>query len=222
MPGVRGALPETLAAVLTASIGISLALTGVVSAFGMKFARRFARKPAMPAPVAVQTPTSEDMRPVLVIGMSKVGRRVVDGLQAFNLPVMAAERDPDAFERAIADGYPAVLGDSSDYRFFETIGAGSVKTVVIADPDIGRSTAITPTLETLFPKVTRFVHARTEDEERAFAALGMRPMRGISEPTGSDLAAAVLQHSGIDVVRISDWLMGERERIDMTDQKAAV
>ena len=69
---------------------------------------------------------------IVVIGLGKVGSRVVERLAAMQVPVVAVERNPDAsgVARARKLGVPVVIGDISDPEVYQDARVGRSQTLM--------------------------------------------------------------------------------------------
>jgi Kef-type K+ transport system membrane component KefB len=205
---LRSALGGRAVAILITGIAASLALTPAMAAGGRRLAGRLRRRAS---PNVAETTPREVLEPVVIVGMSEVGRTVADGLEANGIGYTAVELDPDRFAAARADGYPVVYGDPGDVRLMATLQLERRSAIAIAIVRYEVSAALTPVMRDRYPDVVRFI--AVEDSEAAqFDALGMRAVVSRSIPKGLELAAAILAHQGVERSAIAAWMRRQQDR----------
>lgn len=202
-------LPPLAETVLVAAVAISLAAAPFWADAGMRLARWLARR-MQEDPGTATTPSGP--RPVIVFGMTSAGRLAIDALRDNDIPVIALDNDPERFLAATADGYSVVFGDASNLRLIEAIGANHARAVVIGLPRYEVSTAVTPIIAQRFPDLKRYVAVDSLEDIPRFEALGMNAYGSMGEPTGIELATALLRDLGVPDEAVSEWLAREHDR----------
>lgn len=217
MPALHSALGPDLSALLITMVAASLALTPTLMSLGHRLAKRLADR-RWKAQSAGEAVASQPSPPIVIFGMGRVGRCVADGLEAYGIPYMGIEMDHQRFVAANADGYPVAFGDVGDLRLMEAIQMGQRPSIVISIKRYEVSRDLTPILRERYPKLTRFIGVRDEEEKAQFEALGMRAVVLRSVPKGLDLAAVVLKAHGVDDEKVLAWM---REQQDQALAKAS-
>jgi CPA2 family monovalent cation:H+ antiporter-2 len=203
LPAVSGALGAEVAAVLVAASALSLALTPMWTALGMKLAKKLAE-----ARVNVSEPLSrpDGERPILVFAMTPSGRMAVDGLRRFNVPYVAIESDADRFMQAVSDGYDVTFGDPSDVRLMKAVGVINARALALGASRYEISKEITPYVNETFPDMSRFVVVKDEAEKARHEDLNMAAIINRAVPEGLDFAVALLRFAQVDEHEIAAWM----------------
>ena len=169
LPAVAGLAEPRLVSAMVTAIAISLAVTPVVSNLGRKLAGRLRRGPA-------DMKLAGDDAPVLIIGMTPVGRALADALEYNEVGYLALEADHDRFQMALADGYAVHRANPGDPRSWEAIGIDRRQVLVIATGDTGVSRELTPLAEQRMPGVPRIIAVEGADAIEEMGALGLVPV----------------------------------------------
>ncbi len=202
LPAVALALGADIAGALVAASAASLALTPIWTGLGLKLARRLAAAKAKPATPAA--PGAD--KPILLFAMTPAGRLAMDGLKAFNVPVVAIDSDPRRFMAALADGYDVGFGDPSDLRLMKAVGATGARALALGKSRYETSLEVTPYVNETYPGLARFVVVETDAEAEKHRALGMTAVINRSMPEGLDFAAALLTFAGVEEEAVMAWM----------------
>jgi CPA2 family monovalent cation:H+ antiporter-2 len=166
LPGVAGLVEGRLVSALVTAIAISMAVTPLVSNIGRKLAGRLREGPP-------DQKLAGDDAPVLIIGMTPVGRALADALEFNDIGYLALEPDHARFEPARADGYHVHRANPADPRSWDAIGMERREVLVIATGQVQASRELTPLVEERLPEVTRVIAVPGGTEVGEFSALGM-------------------------------------------------
>jgi CPA2 family monovalent cation:H+ antiporter-2 len=202
---------QTTAVIITLTAA-SLALAPLVAGVGARLARsvagmRFVRARKGSDPVPLEAATDQEGRsPILVVGMTPIGRLIADALETTGIAFLATDSTYERFTSAAADGYPVVFGDMADPRVQEAISMGSRPGIVVTTKNYEVAARVSPMVRERFPDLKRFIWVEDEDEAERFAALGMTPVILRSEPRGVELALAVARWRGADEAQLEAWL----------------
>ncbi|MEO1039222.1 MAG: cation:proton antiporter [Pseudomonadota bacterium] len=222
LPAVASALGAEVAAILVAASALSLALTPAWAGFGLFIARRIAALRTRQAGPKEASP--DEARPILLFPMNDTGRLALDALNAFDIPVVAIDSDPDRFLAAVADGYQVTFGDPSDMRLMNAVGVTNARALALGATRYEISREVTPYVREHYPDLDRFVAVESEADRARHAALGMTAVISSGAPEGLAFAAKLLRASGIEEDQVSDWMRKTIEAYEpdrMTDQDAA-
>lgn len=169
LPAVAGLAEGRLVSAMVTAIAISLAVTPPVSTIGRKLAGRLRAGPP-------DAKMAGDDAPVLIIGMTAVGRTVADALAYNDIGYLALEPDHGRFQIALADGYPVHRANPADPRSWDAIGLGRRKVLVVATGVTDVSRELTPLIEVRMPGIARIIAVPGADEIDEMAALGLVPV----------------------------------------------
>jgi len=125
-------------------IAIALAITFVFSSLANTRAHvvyaalenllcRFERQQRLPDDLPIEVNDAQ----VLVFGMGRVGAGVYDTLlEKYSDSVLGIDSDLHAANKNIAEGRNVIVGDATDYDFWERLRPGSVKMIMLDMPNI--------------------------------------------------------------------------------------
>ncbi|WP_379922916.1 cation:proton antiporter [Erythrobacter sp. R86502] len=169
LPAVAGLAEPRLVSALVTAIAISLAVTSLISNIGRKLAGRLRAGPP-------DRKLAGDDAPVLIIGMTPVGRALADALSYNDIGYLALEADHDRFELALADGYHVHRANPADPRSWDAIGIDRRTVLVVATGDTSVSREVTPLAQERMPNIARIIAAPGPDEASEMAQLGLLPV----------------------------------------------
>ena len=149
----------------TARIGVRLA------AKAHRPAAPEARLPEVPATVA--GPAIPDGDHAIVVGYGRVGRIVVEGLQAMELPAVVIEQDRQRTLELRAAGVPAVHGNATASGVLEHGNVASARVLILAAPESFQTARIIELARGHNPDIDIAVRANTESEVAELAQQGV-------------------------------------------------
>jgi len=211
-------MPGPLMSSVVAAIALSLALAPAWAGLGGRLSREIVRRTHNEAADAVSSDSPLD-RPVIIVGMTQIGRLTVDALKDHDIPFVATEFDPDRMLSAVADGYRVSFGDAANMKLIEALGGTKARAMVIGIPRFEVSQSVTPMVMRRFPDLIRFVTVDTPEEMERFSALGIRTHFAIGEPRGIEMVIDMLTTLGIPEDRVSAWLSHVTERYAIGEAK---
>ncbi|MEZ5985094.1 MAG: cation:proton antiporter [Hyphomonas sp.] len=211
-------MPGPLMSSVVAAIALSLALAPAWAGLGGRLSREIVRRTHKEAADAVSSDSPLD-RPVIIVGMTQIGRLTVDALKDHDIPYVATEFDPDRMLSAVADGYRVSFGDAANMKLIEALGGTKARAMVIGIPRFEVSQSVTPMVMRRFPDLIRFVTVDTPEEMERFSALGIRTHFAIGEPRGIEMVIDMLTTLGIPEDRVSAWLSHVTERYAIGEAK---
>lgn len=138
--------------ILTAVVGVSLALTPIVFGIATRLAKK--REAKMP-----DADFSEADGRVLVIGFGRFGQVVSQFLMARGIDVTAIDRDADQIRAARRFGFQVYYGDGSRLDVLRAAGAGDAILVAVCVDDRKSSMQIVELLQQHFPLAKLYVRA---------------------------------------------------------------
>lgn len=169
LPAVAGLAEPRLVSAMVTAIAISLAVTPLVSNIGRKLAGRLRQGPP-------DAKLAGEDAPVLVIGMTDVGRALADALEFNEVGYLALDADHDRFQMALADGYHVHRANPADPRSWDAIGIERRQVLVVATGQTDVSRELTPLVEGRMPQIARIIAVPGAHEIEEMAALGMVPV----------------------------------------------
>ncbi|MEN6544200.1 monovalent cation:proton antiporter-2 (CPA2) family protein [Parvibaculum sp.] len=138
--------------ILTAVVGVSLALTPIVFGTATRLAKK--REAKMP-----DADFSEADGHVLVIGFGRFGQVVSQFLMARGIDVTAIDRDADQIRAARRFGFQVYYGDGARLDVLRAAGAGNAVLVAVCVDDRKSSMQIVELLQQHFPLAKLYVRA---------------------------------------------------------------
>ena len=210
MPSIRALVGEQRTGVLIAAVALSLAATPTLAEAGRTLAGRMRRRKMLATDPELLE--QEQVAPVFIAGMGRVGRTLADALNEFGIAYSAVERDDKRLREAVADGYQVAYGDFADPRIWEPIALQGRTITVLTAPRFEVSRELSPIAAARFPNLKRVAVVRDPQEAERFRSLGALPVIDRSVPSGLDLAVFVLGELGIDPDRVATWMRQQQDR----------
>ncbi|WP_127842111.1 NAD(P)-binding protein [Actinomyces wuliandei] len=187
------------------SVSLAVALSSVVASVVNKRARGTVHRlsHAMPdhAPDALhpsEVPVEAEEVDTVVFGMGRVGlvtyQQLIEDLPAQPdgavPPVLGVDNDADKVEHLVSLGLNVIEGDATDTDFWERLGAGHVRTAVLAMPEPGASLTVLDWIDHHEFAGEVLAVARYRDEAREMKERGVDVVINIYEGVGKALAHA--------------------------------
>jgi CPA2 family monovalent cation:H+ antiporter-2 len=161
--------------VYTAILAASL-LTILINAALVRWAPRWMEGTRLVAPaggdVALAAAETAARGHTVVCGFGRVGSAVADALEAFDVPYVAIDVDPDVVRALRGRRLPSLYGDAASREILERAGAGTATLVVLALPDIDRAHRAVRVVRELNPGVPILARAHTDQGRDRLAAAG--------------------------------------------------
>jgi monovalent cation:proton antiporter-2 (CPA2) family protein len=166
----EGVLSGELVEILSAVIALSMAITPLLFALGMRLSRRMTQEKA----AALPTPTEqEDIRKqVIIAGFGRVGETIARILSDLDIPFTAVDLDPVHVKKARDEGYNAIYGDAARPEILRAVGASKAALLVITldDPKAAERMIISARRECA--TLPTYVRTHNATAARALRALG--------------------------------------------------
>lgn len=214
-------VPPFFETMIVAGVALSLAIAPVWADLGMRLSRKIVAMKTNDAPApANDIPTAEG--PVVVFGMTDIGRLAVDALRENNIKFLAIDNDPDRFVSASADGYDVLFGNAANMNFFSAITGKNACAVVVDAPNYAVAKSVNPTVRQQYPDILRFVSLQSQEEREQFNALGFRSWLSRTTPPGVEMVADLLQQMDVEDDKIAEWLKTISERYHIEDRSEEV
>jgi CPA2 family monovalent cation:H+ antiporter-2 len=129
-----------------------------------EFARRLERRQDPYAELPMSTERKYLEGQVVVVGYGRVGRRIVQALDARGIPYVIAEQNREAVEDLRKKGKAAVSGDASDPAVLIQAHIAHAAMLVVATPDPVNVRKMADTARALNPGIEIVLRTHSEDE----------------------------------------------------------
>ena len=128
----------------------------------------------------------------IVCGAGRVGRAVCDRLADKGMPFVIVEKDPERYNRAIAQGHMAVHGSATDDETLIKAGIERAGGIVCAASADGENLVITLSARELNPDIPIVSRGGEEDSVRKFKRAGASHVVSPAANGGKDIANLLL------------------------------
>jgi len=202
----EGRLEARPAGVLSAAVGLSLALTPALAALARALSERIEAVPDAEARAAAPG----DPRGVVLIGFDDVGEALARILIEEKIPYVAFTSDRDRALEGLARGFPVEMGDPTRPRALARVAAGraSAVAVLLADPEL--LVWVARTLRTIAPEVPVVAMAEDRQVRAELVAAGLHEVVPRDDAAATRLGVALLRVLGRSENEIGECLEAER------------
>jgi CPA2 family monovalent cation:H+ antiporter-2 len=114
-------------------------------------------------------PAAEVRDHVVIVGLGRVGRALVEALRHRRVPCVVVDTRRDIVERLRAEGQPAVLGDAQLPEVLAQAHLQNAKVLVVATPDVLAVRQIAHTARALRPAIQILLRTHSADEAALLA-----------------------------------------------------
>ena len=166
----EGVLSGELVEILSAVIALSMAITPLLFALGIRLSRRMTQEKASALPTPIE---QEDTRKqVIIAGFGRVGETIARILSDLDIPFTAVDLDPVHVKKARDEGYQAIYGDAARPEILRAVGADRAALLVITldDPKAAERMIISARRECA--TLPTYVRTHNATAARALRALG--------------------------------------------------
>lgn len=148
---------------------------------------------------------------VVLCGFGRVGSALGKALEAFGLPYVAIDRDPDIIRRAKNQGTACLYGDASHHELLVKAGAADASLIIVALPEIEPAALTVGRIRNLNPKIPILARAHGVAEAERLGAVGASE---VIQPE-VEASATLIRHSlswfGVPKDRILDYVEQYRQ-----------
>lgn len=155
---------------------------------------------------------------VVVCGFGRVGNSLGKALEAFNLPYVAIDRNPDTIRRLQGRGTPCLYGDASHRELLVKAGTADASLIIVALPEIESAALAVGRMRDLNPKVPILARAHGSTEAERLSALGVTEVIQPDIETSATLIRHSLSWFGIPKDRILDYVEQYRQSMETKRQ----
>ena len=155
---------------------------------------------------------------VILCGFGRVGSSLGKALEAFNLPYVVIDRNPDTIRRLQGRGTPCLYGDASHRELLMKAGAADASLMIFALPEIESAALAVARTRELSPTVPLLARAHGSAEAERLSALGVTEVIQPVVETSATLIRHTLAWFGVPKDRMLDYV--ERYRLSMETKRS--
>ena len=155
---------------------------------------------------------------VILCGFGRVGSSLGRALEAFNLPYVVIDRNPDTIRRLQGRGTPCLYGDASHRELLMKAGAADASLMIFALPEIESAALAVARTRELSPTVPLLARAHGSAEAERLSALGVTEVIQPVVETSATLIRHTLAWFGVPKDRMLDYV--ERYRLSMETKRS--
>ncbi len=153
---------------------------------------------------------------VILCGFGRVGSSLGKALEAFNLPYVVIDQNPDAIRRLQIRGTPCLYGDSSHRELLIKAGTADSSLIIVALPDIDSSALAVARIRDLNASVPILARVHGPAEAERLTALGVTEIIQPEIETSATLIRHALTWFGVPKDRILDYVEHYRQPMETT------
>lgn len=151
---------------------------------------------------------------VVVCGFGRGGTSLGKALEAFNLPYVVIDRNPDTIRRLQIRGIPCLYGDASHRELLVKAGMADASLIIVALPEIESAALAVDRMRNLNPKVPILARAHGSVEAERLRALGVTEVIQPDVETSATLIRHSLTWFGIPKDQILDYVEQYRQSME--------
>lgn len=193
-----GAMAAEPAALLTATIALSMVLTPLLLVITDRLVAPRLRQRATPAVKALDEPQDA---PVIICGFGRYGQIIGRLLSANGLSATVLDHDAEQIEVVRRFGWKAFYGDATRLDLLRMAGAEQARVIVVAVDDVEQSLAVVDLARQHFAQATLVARARNAQHWYGLHA------RGVATIERETLDSALM--SGRSVMELMGWSPSE-------------
>ena len=202
--GDNGLISAGAVGLLTAIVGLSMAVTPLLAAAGSWVVRQ--QRLADAAAHAPDGEASDLENHVIICGFGRVGQTVARILADQGIPFVAVDRDPRHVAELRRKGEPVFFGDIRNLELLKSVGALRARAVVVTiDSGSGREKLMTR-IRARFPELRVLVRARDLGQARGLEHMGATAVVPEALEGSLQLAGLALRSLGVPASEVADML----------------
>lgn len=191
LSGREGLAPTELQQQLTMVVVLSMIVTPMLAAAGLRLAPGIARRTEVSDE---SLPQVEGVREhVIIAGYGRIGAAVGDRMNTAGIPWVAIDSDPSNVNRARRRGLPVYYGDAGRIEVMEALGLADAKAMVIAINDAEKAIQLVALVHYVLPET--LILSRAFDDAHAAELRAAGANLTVPEPTsiGDTMAETLLK-----------------------------
>ena len=164
---------------------------------------------------AAWPPEGEPLRQhVVLCGSGRVGSSLERALEAFSLPYVVIDRNPDIIRRLQARRTACLYGDASHRELLMKAGAADASLIIVALPEIETAALTVSRIHALNPKVPILARAHGLAEGKRLGVLGATEVIQPEVEASATLIRHTLTWFGVPKDRILDYVERYRQSME--------
>ena len=193
-------IPPESANLLTAVVGISMALTPLI---GLVHERILRRRGAVSL-VGLEGPDQSSGKDVIIVGFGRVGQIVAQFLHARGYSVTAVDNDPERIEIAKKYGNKVFFGDVRRIDVMTSAGAAEARLLFVCVDDKDASNEAMRTLRAHFPNLEILVRAHDRNHLLELQALDANYLIRDTFESSVELGKEGLRRLGVEPTLVAE------------------
>jgi len=190
-----GLLTDLQAQVFLLATALSLGLTPLLAALGVRLDRRLESR-GLPGLHDLAARTQEQPGHVGIFGYGRAGQTLARVLAAADAPHIAIDNAPPRIAAAAAEGQPVFYADATKARTLDAAGVETMTLAVVSVGDAGDAAAIVEALKARRPDLPVYARAVGAEAEKALNAAGADLVLREVAATSLHLGGAILRGLG--------------------------
>lgn len=146
---------------------------------------------------------------IIICGFGRIGHTICKELAATEIPCVVIDRDEDRIAEALACGYMAVIGDTTDDQVLRDAGLEQARGIVCVTSSDAENVFITLTAREINPDVMIASRANVETSARRMEHAGASLVVSPFLTAGIDLARAIVKPHLAELLRNSQRSDGD-------------
>ncbi len=160
-------------------------------------------------------PEGEPLRQhVVLCGYGRVGSSIGKALDAFDLPYVVIERNPDVIRRLQVRHIACLYGDASHRELLTKAGAPDASLVIVVLPEIEPAALTVSRIRNLNPKVAILARAHGAAEAERLGAIGATEVIQPEVEASATLIRHALAWFGVPKDRMLDYVEHYRQSME--------
>lgn len=157
---------------------------------------------------------------VVLCGFGRVGSSLGRALEAFSLPYVVIDRDPDIIRRLQIRGTACLYGNASHRELLMKVGAADASLIIVALPEIEPAVLAVRRIRDLNSKVPILARAHGLAEAERLGAVGATEVIQPEAEASATLIRHALTWFGVPKDRILDYVEHYRQSMEMKRQSS--
>ena len=219
MAAAAGVIDPRVASFALAVTSVTMVLTPMLSAIGLRFAARL--RAGGPLAVELTAKPTGGQNHAIVVGYGRVGKVVCELLREHGITYLAADLDAPSVTRDRRSGHDVYYGDASDMKFLEACGLANAAGVIITIHTQSAIDEVVEHVRSLRPDIPIVSRARDAAHASHLYSLGATDAVPETIEASLQLSEAALVGLGRPAGPVIASIHEKRDEIRRTLQQAA-
>lgn len=141
---------------------------------------------------------AQDIKPVILIGFGRMGRRIGYIMNSMDIPYVAIDSDVSIVNQERMDGKSVFFGDAQRPEVLRAAGVENARLVIVSVADFEATEWVVSTIHSAFPHVPVFARGHDLARCRELKRHGAHFTVSETLEASAELARAALLHLGVD------------------------